>query len=72
MSGVTGAPGRGTVASFDREVGLGEIVGEAGERVTFHCIEIADGTRDIEVGTVVQFDRIAKLGRYEAAAIRPG
>jgi len=71
VSGVGGSASRGTVASFDREVGLGEIVAEAGERVGFHCIEIADGTRDIEVGAIVRFDRIAKLGRYEAAAIRP-
>ena len=32
----------------------------------FHCIVIADGSRDIDVGTEVEFDLISKLGRYEA------
>ena len=60
----------GAVVSFDREVGLGEI-DAAGIRYPFHCIEIADGSRDIEVGASVRFDLIAKLGRYEAAHIAP-
>jgi CspA family cold shock protein len=35
----------------------------------FHCVEIADGTRSIGVGTRVRFEVVAKLGRYEAARI---
>jgi cold shock CspA family protein len=62
---------RGSVVGFDRDVGLGEIVDEAGARFAFHCIEIADGTRTIDVGADVSFDLVAKLGRYEAASIRP-
>ena len=38
----------------------------------FHCVEIADGTRSIAVGTPVRFDVLAKLGRYEAADRRVG
>ena len=62
---------RGTVTSFDREVGLGEVTTADGSVVLFHCIEIADGTRDIAVGADVTFGLIGKLGRYEAAGITP-
>jgi cold shock CspA family protein len=62
---------RGTVTAFDREVGLGRIATADGTVVPFHCIEIADGSRDIAVGTMVTFRLLAKLGRYEAAAIAP-
>jgi hypothetical protein len=34
--------------------------------VPFHCIVIADGSRDIPVGVDVDFDLMCKLGRYEA------
>jgi hypothetical protein len=37
----------------------------------FHCIEIADGSRAIDIGTEVSFDLLAKFGRWEAANIRP-
>ncbi len=62
---------RGRVADFDVERGLGEIVSDAGERVVFHCTQIADGSRVIAPGTAVTFERLAKLGRYEATAISP-
>lgn len=61
----------GTVSSFDEEVGLGEIAGDDGATYGFHCIEIADGSRSIDVGTAVRFALLAKFGRSEAAAIRP-
>lgn len=61
----------GTVIAFDREVGLGEVRAADGSVYPFHCIEIADGTRDIAVGTAVEFGLIGKLGRYEAAHIAP-
>ena len=57
---------RGTVTSFDKEVGLGEITRDDGWVLPFHCIVIADGSRDIAVGTEVAFDVLCKLGRYEA------
>jgi CspA family cold shock protein len=61
----------GRVAEFDRAVGIGVIVDTDGRRFAFHCVEIVDGTRDIAVGAEVRFDVLPKLGRYEAAAIRP-
>lgn len=60
---------RGTVTAFDREVGLGEITRDDGRTVPFHCIVIADGSRDIPVGVDVEFDLMCKLGRYEAAHV---
>jgi cold shock CspA family protein len=60
----------GVVEQFDAAVGLGIIRTATGEAVPFHCIEIADGTRTIDVGAAVAADRIAKFGRYEAADIR--
>jgi CspA family cold shock protein len=59
----------GRVAAFDREIGLGEVASVDGVTYPFHCIEIADGSRDIAVGTVVTFSLLGKLGRYEAAHI---
>ena len=61
----------GTVVAFDGEAGLGTVRDEDGNDWPFHCIEIADGTRDIPVGTAVTFGVIAKLGRYEAAHLTP-
>ena len=60
---------RGTVVAFDKEVGLGTVRRDDGAEFEFHCIELADGTRDILVGAQVGFDLIGKLGRYEAAAV---
>ena len=60
---------RGTVTMFDKQVGLGEITTADGSLVPFHCIVIADGSRDIPVGVEVEFDLLAKLGRYEAGHI---
>jgi CspA family cold shock protein len=57
---------RGTVTTFDKVVGLGEITRDDGAVVPFHCIVIADGSRDIPIGTEVEFDVMGKLGRYEA------
>ncbi len=62
----------GTVVAFDASVGLGEVQGADGARYPFHCIEIADGTRDIAVGQAVQFTLLGKLGRFEAAGITKG
>ncbi len=62
----------GTVTEFDDDAGLGVITAdEDGGAFPFHCTAIADGTRTIAVGTRVQFERQARLGRYEAAAITP-
>ena len=65
-----GAARRGTVTSFDESAGLGTIAGADGVDRPFHCIEIADGSRSIEVGAAVTFELLAKFGRWEAANIR--
>ncbi len=59
----------GSVTAFDPASGLGVVVGADGVEYAFHCVEIADGTREISVGTDVRFSVLAKLGRYEAAEI---
>lgn len=61
----------GLVEEFDAEVGLGSITADDGRHYPFHCVEIADGTRTIDIGTTVEFDVLRKLGSYEAAHISP-
>lgn len=60
---------RGRVHHFDHTRGLGEIVGADGATVPFHCVEILDGSRTIETGSVVEFGVCLKLGRPEAVAV---
>lgn len=60
----------GEVTEFDADVGIGTVTSSTGERHAFHCIEIADGSRDIAVGAGVGFDLLAKFGRFEAANIK--
>lgn len=62
-------PARGAVVAFDAAVGMGDVERNDGVRFPFHCIELADGTRTIEVGVAVTFQLLGKLGRYEAAAV---
>jgi CspA family cold shock protein len=60
----------GTVTQFDEAVGLGEVAGDDGRRYPFHCTQIADGTRTIDVGAAVTFDVApGPLGRWEAARL---
>lgn len=62
---------QGTVAEFDEPKGYGTVRSDDGQSFFFHCTQIADGTRVIEVGAVVQFDVVAgRLGRWEAASVR--
>ncbi len=63
---------QGVVEEFDAEVGLGTVVDSDGVRWPFHCTAIADGTRTIEVGTEVRFERSwGGPGRWEATAVTP-
>ena len=62
-------PHIGTVVEFDAAVGLGEIERNDGQRFQFHCIELADGTRTIELSTAVTFGLLCKLGSYEASTV---
>ena len=61
----------GKVIAFDEHVGLGEVESGDGAVYLFHCVEIADGSRTIQVGAAVEFDLMRKLGRLEAARLRP-
>ncbi len=61
----------GVVSAFGEREGLGEITDATGRVWPFHCLEIADGSRTIEVGASVEFVPLAKLGRFEASRIRP-
>ena len=59
----------GVVVEFDEERGLGTVEAD-GRTYPFHCTQIADGTRTIEVGSAVTFEvRPGGLGRWEAAAL---
>jgi CspA family cold shock protein len=58
------------VVAFDEHSGLGVVATRDGIEHPFHCIEIADGSRAIDIGTEVSFDLLAKFGRWEAANIR--
>jgi cold shock CspA family protein len=61
----------GTVIAFDEHVGLGEVQSDDGDVYLFHCVEIADGSRTIDVGAAVEFELMVKLGRFEASRLRP-
>jgi cold shock protein len=62
----------GTVEEFDVDRGYGMIRGEDGASYFFHCTVIADGSRTIPVGGAVTFEVVpGRLGRWEAAAVRP-
>ncbi|MBI2169480.1 MAG: cold shock domain-containing protein [Actinobacteria bacterium] len=61
---------RGHVVTFDEHRGLGEIEGDDGLFYPFHCTQIADGTRTVDVGAAVTFEVAAgPLGRWEATEI---
>lgn len=68
-SGVTTPEAHGRVTAFDAHVGLGEVTTETGETLMFHCAEIQDGSRSIEIGQSVRFVVRSKFGRDEAFAI---
>lgn len=61
---------RGTVTEFDEAAGLGIVTAVAGVAYLFHCIEIADGTRTIDVGQRVTFEPLPRFGRYQAGRIQ--
>jgi hypothetical protein len=52
----------GRVAAFSYERGLGVVEDQEGRRFSFHCVEIADGSRRIEVGVPVVFSLGLGLG----------
>lgn len=60
----------GTITEFDEAKGLGTVTADNGTAYVFHVIEIADGTRSIDVGQAVRFQPLAKFGRFQASKLR--
>ena len=61
----------GGVVSFDEIRGDGVVTTELGESLYFHCVNIADGTRVIPIGTFVSGIRVVgRLGQDEIADLR--
>ncbi|MDQ6838228.1 MAG: cold shock domain-containing protein [Actinomycetota bacterium] len=64
---------QGVVTAFDEAVGLGTVLTSAGQRLGFHCTQIADGSRTIAVGAAVAFEVLAgRHGQWEAGHVRAG
>lgn len=63
---------RGVVTEFSHDRGLGTVTSDGGDTYVFHVVEIADGTRAIEVGTEVAFRALPKFGAIEAADLVKG
>ncbi len=68
----------GRVTAYDAARGLGTLQAvdppssAAAAVFPFHCTAITDGTRQIEVGTLVAFVTVAGLGgTVEARSVRP-
>lgn len=62
---------KGRVAEFDAVRGIGTVEADGGVRYRFHAANIADGSRRIEPGTAVAYERLARFGAWEATAITP-
>lgn len=61
---------KGVVEKFEFSTGLGVIIDENEIHYPFHCIAIADGTRDIEIDSRVSFEVFPALaGRLEAISV---
>ncbi|MGC2484643.1 MAG: hypothetical protein WA359_00155 [Acidimicrobiales bacterium] len=61
----------GIVESFDDRRGEGVVRGDHGEHLYFHCVNIADGSRHIDVGARIEATRhVGHLGRDEARDVR--
>ena len=59
----------GTVREFDEAKGIGVIVSDDDRSFVFQCIEIADGTRNIDAGQAVSFRPLPRFGVFQAGAI---
>jgi CspA family cold shock protein len=59
---------RGTVTAYASHVGLGTVSSD-GEEFLLHCTEIPDGSREIAVGTAVDFEEVVRYGVREATAV---
>jgi cold shock CspA family protein len=63
-------PFRGRVTEFDAHRGLGLVVTDDGSAFPFHCTQIVDDSRVVDVGAAVEFAVIpGGIGRWEAGEI---
>jgi cold shock CspA family protein len=61
----------GTVRTFDAVRGYGTVESDDSRSWFFHCTQIADGSRSINVGARVHFGVVAgRMGRWEAVGLR--
>jgi cold shock CspA family protein len=61
---------RGEVIEFDEHAGLGRVRAEDGRVFAFHCTQLADGSRSVDVGAIVRFEVVpGHLGQWEAARV---
>jgi cold shock CspA family protein len=62
----------GKVVEFDEHAGLGALEPPEGGRVSFHCTQIANGSRRVAVGTKVCYEVVpGNLGVWEAGLLEP-
>jgi cold shock CspA family protein len=61
----------GVVVAFDEHAGFGTVrSADDGRELFFHCTQILDGSRVIDVGAEVAFSVVAGHGgRWEAAGV---
>jgi cold shock CspA family protein len=60
----------GTVRTFDAGRGYGTVESDDGRSWFFHCTQIADGSRTIDVGARLRFGVVAgRMGRWEAVGL---
>jgi cold shock CspA family protein len=60
----------GRVEDYDAARGWGTIAADDGERLGFHCTQIADGSRAVPVGARVRYERRpGHHGRWEATRV---
>ncbi len=69
--GMTAAGTAGQVVAFGED-GWGTVRLDTGEEHPFHCTAITDGSRTIEVGTLVRVRVVpGRQGRWEATDLTP-
>ena len=60
----------GVIEAFDDRRGDGALLSDEGERLYFHCVEIANGTRHIDVGVRAYGERhVGNVGRDEVVGV---
>jgi hypothetical protein len=60
----------GHIESFDDRRGDGVLLSDEGERLYFHCVSIANGTRRIEPGVRATGERrVGHVGHDEVVAV---